>query len=882
MKKAEDENGFIGKGWSGFKNLTGIGDSSDKVREQQKKEQNLLAQFNSNPQRRAEIFKQLTGADYNPENLEKFIKGQIKLPSELALTGYKEGQEMAVDVVADVVSGVVSFGVVSACTAAGVAATPFTAGASLGLVVAGAGIAAGTGALVKTGLKYADAKSGGRDYTLKDARHDAATGAFSGALAPITAGAGGAVGKVVTTQAAKVVGKEVLQEGVKLTAKQTAAKALAFTAEVATDGALGGGVDNAFRTAVDGGSAEEIFDAGITGAEYGAILGPVMGWGAKGIGKGYKAAKEVYANIPFGKLPEDVPQVIIPKKTTTNLYPESDVSELMFMKLRLKNSASGTENIELSEISGKPYKVTKEVTKTREIFCFDAEGKDVPVGSEYKKIETFNDGTYTIYKSTQSGSNPGFWVEHGGSGDLYYFKTGNGQQNITEHVSSQLYRAAGIDTPDMNLVAAPGFNDMVSSDKCWIKSKAITGLKPLSENLKGAYEGFAVDAWLANWDAVCSGNTLLKNGTAVRVDFGGTLDFRARGARKAFGNEVHELSTLLDPNINPESARVFQNMTREDLIGSLERVQSVTDNDIQNLYSSVRVYINPEIFTKISNRKQYLNFVLQEAKIIPMKPNQTIQDYVKTLETNVSKKYKSKISAMNDNSVKRTRVMRDMKEQRDAVCSDEDLKAIWEYKGNSCIANSCIQRGDFENPLVTTLDEALSKTTLTEPMLLYRGDHLSCDFNRLNLRYKESLPEIEKLFEDKGKLFMTRTENGETIKTEITLDEIAEKIFKKGRIIEEQQFVSTTVDPVVSKQFGQNKLDIIYRYHAPKGINATCPENLNPKVVGNSHASAMLLGNGGLEGSEAEILLKRGFKYRQDKLSIENGQYVIDCTILPD
>lgn len=274
LKKAEDENGFIGKGWSGFKNLTGIGDSSDKVREQQKKEQKLLAQFNSNPQRRAEIFKQLTGADYTHENLEKFINGQIKLPSELALTGYKEGQEMAVDVTADVVSGVVSFGVYTAA----VAAAPFTGGASIAVGVAAA---AGTGALVKTGIKYADAKSGGRDYTLKDAGHDAATGAFSGALAPVTAGAGGAVGKVVTVQA----GKAGLKAG--------AAKAVAFTAELATDGALGGGVDNAFRTAIDGGSAEEILDAGITGAEYGAFLGPVMGWGGKGLGKTYKVTKGV-------------------------------------------------------------------------------------------------------------------------------------------------------------------------------------------------------------------------------------------------------------------------------------------------------------------------------------------------------------------------------------------------------------------------------------------------------------------------------------------------------------------------------------------------------------------------------------------------------------
>ncbi len=47
LEEAEGKNGFIGKAWSGFKNLTGIGDSSDKVREKLKHEKELLKQFSS-------------------------------------------------------------------------------------------------------------------------------------------------------------------------------------------------------------------------------------------------------------------------------------------------------------------------------------------------------------------------------------------------------------------------------------------------------------------------------------------------------------------------------------------------------------------------------------------------------------------------------------------------------------------------------------------------------------------------------------------------------------------------------------------------------------------------------------------------------------------
>lgn len=300
LKKAEDENGFIGSAWSGFKNLTGIGDSSDKVRELQDREKKLFAQFNSNSKTRAKVFKQLTGYDYNKQNLEKFINGQISLQSEKALAGYKEGQDMAVDVAADVVSGVAAVGIYTAA----VAAAPFTGGGSIAVGVAAA---AGSGALIKTGIKYADAKSGGREYTLDNIKHDASTGAVSGALAPVTAGLGGAVGKTVATklgiQAVKTAGKEVAEESVKTGVKQSLKTALtnpagyeyvggnavkrvaAYGTEMAADGAIGGGVDNAFRTAYDGGSLQDVVKAAGEGFVGGAVLSPLIGGGMKAMNK---------------------------------------------------------------------------------------------------------------------------------------------------------------------------------------------------------------------------------------------------------------------------------------------------------------------------------------------------------------------------------------------------------------------------------------------------------------------------------------------------------------------------------------------------------------------------------------------------------------------
>ncbi len=326
LKKAEDSNGFIGSMWSGFKNLTGIGDSSDKVRALQEKEKKLLSEFNKNAGKRSEIFKELTGADYNAQNLEKFVKGEIALKSEQALNGYTEGQEMASDITGDIISGIASVGIYSLA----VAAAPVTGGASIAV---GLAAATASGGFIKTAVKALDAKSGGREYTKEDAKHDIATGAFSGVLAPVTGGLGGAVGKTVATklgvQAVKQVGKETAEEvvstglkqgiktaltnpaGYEYTGSTMLKRATALSAEMATDGAVGGAVDSAFRTAYDGGSAEEVAESALGGFLGGALLSPVIGGGMKTFGSlGHKAGGEIkeFSEKELAKMIKEVPK----------------------------------------------------------------------------------------------------------------------------------------------------------------------------------------------------------------------------------------------------------------------------------------------------------------------------------------------------------------------------------------------------------------------------------------------------------------------------------------------------------------------------------------------------------------------------------------------
>ena len=216
VKKAEDSNGVIGSIWSWSKNnipfLNKITDSSDEVREQQKADLKALESGNI-----AEAFKNITGLDYTVENVNKFLNNEVQTKSETALNGYTEGQTMALDVGADMISGVLAVGAL--------AFAPVTGGASLL-------VAAGVGAATKVTIK---ALAPG-EYSMKDLTYDSITGSINGALAPFTNGCGGAVGtgvakffglealestaKTALSQAVKHAGKEVVEEVAEETVKQ--------------------------------------------------------------------------------------------------------------------------------------------------------------------------------------------------------------------------------------------------------------------------------------------------------------------------------------------------------------------------------------------------------------------------------------------------------------------------------------------------------------------------------------------------------------------------------------------------------------------------------------------------------------------------------------
>lgn len=182
----------------------------------------------------------------------------------------------------------------------------------------------------------------------------------------------------------------------------------------------------------------------------------------------------------------------------------------------------------------------------------------------------------------QKGSNPGGKFKDP-SGQEWYCKWPSDTEAVkSEVLAAKLYALAGLSSQDCMLVTRGGKTAIATK---WTDIKKASSATALSK-VDGVYSGFAVDAWLGNWDVIGMGLDNLQigpDGKAHRVDAGGSLEYRAQGAKKEFGHEATEIDSLLDPKINPHAAAVFKKITQADITASVAKVASVSDAQIRAL-----------------------------------------------------------------------------------------------------------------------------------------------------------------------------------------------------------------------------------------------------------------------------------------------------------
>lgn len=182
----------------------------------------------------------------------------------------------------------------------------------------------------------------------------------------------------------------------------------------------------------------------------------------------------------------------------------------------------------------------------------------------------------------QGGSNPGGRYKDAHGAEWYCKFPANEDIAKSEVLAAKLYAAAGVEGQHAKLITKGGKVGIASK---WVDVHKAGSPAALAK-LDGARSGFAVDAWLGNWDVVGLGYDNLQvgpDGKAIRIDAGGSLEYRAQGAKKPFGTKVDEITTLRDAKTNPQSAAVFGSMTEADISASVAKIAKLDDPQIRAL-----------------------------------------------------------------------------------------------------------------------------------------------------------------------------------------------------------------------------------------------------------------------------------------------------------
>lgn len=191
-----------------------------------------------------------------------------------------------------------------------------------------------------------------------------------------------------------------------------------------------------------------------------------------------------------------------------------------------------------------------------------------------------------VQTGPQGGSNPGGRFKDENGVEWYCKFPSDPDVAKSEVLAAKLYQALGIAGQDAKLITKDGKLGIASK---WQTIKKASSPAELAK-ADGVALGFAADAWLANWDVVGMAYDNLQigaDGKAVRIDAGGSLEYRAQGGKKAFGSTVGEIDSLRDPKINPQAAAVFGTLSDADITAGVAKVLKISDAQI---YALVNTY----------------------------------------------------------------------------------------------------------------------------------------------------------------------------------------------------------------------------------------------------------------------------------------------------
>jgi hypothetical protein len=480
--------------------------------------------------------------------------------------------------------------------------------------------------------------------------------------------------------------------------------------------------------------------------------------------------------------------------------------------------------------------------------------------------------------SGKKGSNPGNMYE-APDGSKWYVKEPPSEDHVRNEVlAAELYRRLGIEVPEVR-IATNGTKPLVASR---IVEGAPDPQKVQTGALASVLDGFAADAWLANWDVVGSSfdNLVLGPKGAVRIDMGGSLRYRAQGTAKgaSFGNEVGEFETLRNGS-NPQAAAAFAKLVPKEVFEKAKAIRDFSQGE--ELKKAVEAFgpldkvVATELLEKLKMRAMdlYLKSKAWAEKGPDVKAS-TVTKFFDPLKLRIKAK---NIAEIADKLKAVEHSMLDVFQPKGlfaGMLNNTQAKKIREHmqdvasrlrtKGGDMAASSYsattkkhakeLAQLRLENP--RALDEIVS----------YTGSAYSYYNKLLYTRDKNELAELEKYRPSVNKLEegLKQFEVAEAVVVYRGVDgEYATHLANMGqalvgKFIRMPAFTSTSISPIGAFS-GSVKLNILL----PKGSRAAYVDSVSRHT-----------------NTEFEMLIQRGAYMAVIGVGVIGGKTVIDCVLL--
>lgn len=214
-----------------------------------------------------------------------------------------------------------------------------------------------------------------------------------------------------------------------------------------------------------------------------------------------------------------------------------------------------------------------------------------PQPQQAKGVPSTLDGL-SFSKKLGGTTGAGMWTDS--QGNKFVVKKGADGGHVREEaLSDAIYQALGVNVPEHKLDKDE--NGQPAKIAKFIEGTQMNQLEPMKKDIarKQLQAGFWADAWLANWDVTGTDddNTLVDaDGTVWRIDNGGSLRYRAMGAKKgsAFGLEVTELDSMRGkggPSPLPSTKAAFGGLSDAEVAEQV--LTNATDERLEQVFAAI-------------------------------------------------------------------------------------------------------------------------------------------------------------------------------------------------------------------------------------------------------------------------------------------------------